>query len=166
MQEEFSFDNIKSEFKSHTETIKKMLRWLLLPHNRDMLEISHDERLLFASNIDLLWRCVLFAQEKVISSYDVSLNQKLNALENEHIELENSLQLDIDAKAKQINELKHKIIEQEKSFEKRLENISKEKERMQIVAQERLFDLQAVKNDADNSSITGIFIHTFNYNIF
>ena len=32
---------------------------------------------------------------------------------------------------------------------------------MQIVAQERLFDLQAVKNDADNSSITGIFIHTF-----
>ena len=84
----------------------------------------------------------------------------MNKIQNEHFELEKSLQIEIDAQAKQINELKNKITQQEKSFEKRLDNIAKDKERMQIVAQERLFDLQAVKNDADNSSISGIY-HLF-----
>lgn len=156
IKSEFKFEKIPTKLKEYSEVVKSLIRRLVggidAPANQ---RLEGEERLLLAQNLDYIWRCVLYCQESVLENFNSEYNKDLTKMEQSYQEKYDKLQQEMEEKVKQIDELKHLLMEQEREFEGKMKNVNLEKDRIQKVSEERYFDLERVKYNRDNQSLTG-----------
>jgi len=125
--------------------------------NEEDLKMDWKERGLLATNLDYLWRCILFSQDKIFNQIDSTLDLKSQQLEGEFEEKLNDIKHQCEFDVKKANQETQDLKLQLKELTAKFDNARSERNRIEKIADDRNFELQAIKNDTDIVALKSYF---------
>ncbi|CAI2367808.1 unnamed protein product [Moneuplotes crassus] len=149
-KKEYTIEDTKNDFCDYGKVFKKLIRIILNVKNNggNSLKMDWKERALFAMNLDHLWRSILFAQDRIFTENDQALKNKLAEMEK-YEDKYLLLQKKLDDKNKQTKQIQNDFLKQINDLNKKFENLKKDKHLMTIIAEDRSFELNCIRNDVD-----------------